>query len=240
MSVELGIFARIFTRPSAVQVASAVAGAGFAITQLNLSSIGLPTLPELGTAPDLGGIGEAFANAGVRVWGLSATFNMAHPDAARRLADTAKAQALIAQAPQVGAEVVTLCTGSRDSTDMWRAHPANQSEEAWRDMRATLDLLMASAEQAGVHLGIEPEPGNVVCDAGRACRLLDELGPDGEMVTVVLDPANLVEPRTLPDQERILGDAFGSLGPGPRPFTPKTWSRGAATRQRVKAGSIMS
>lgn len=213
MSVELGIFARIFNRPTAAEVAAAVVGAGFATTQLNLSSIGLPTLPELDAAPDWAGIGETFRRAGARVWGLSATFNMVHPDEARRGAETVRARALITRAPEVGAEVVTLCTGSKDGTDMWRAHPANQSEEAWQDMRATLDELLASAAGTGVRLGIEPEPGNVVSDARRGRRLLDELGPDAEMVAIVLDPANLVEPRTLMDQGRILGEAFASLGP---------------------------
>ena len=54
VTVELGIFARIFSRPRAEEVAAAVAGAGFLLTQLNLSSIGLPTLPPLDLDLDLG------------------------------------------------------------------------------------------------------------------------------------------------------------------------------------------
>ena len=95
---------------------------------------------------------------------------------------------------------------------MWRPHPGNLAEEAWREMRAELDQLLAAAERAGVRLGIEPEAGNVVADAGRAHRLLEELGPDSRLVGIVLDPANLVTPSTLADQDRILRAAFADLG----------------------------
>jgi sugar phosphate isomerase/epimerase len=79
-------------------------------------------------------------------------------------------------------------------------------------MRATLDQLLPAAERAGVRLGIEPEPGNVVADASRGRRLLEELGPDARLVGIVIDPANLVSPSTLADQDRILRDAFAQLG----------------------------
>jgi sugar phosphate isomerase/epimerase len=208
----LGIFARTFPRPRAEDVAAAVARAGFELAQLNLSCMGLPTLPLADEALDLSAVGACFNARGVRVWGLSATYNMAHPDSRERAEGTAKAVALIGRAPQLGVEVVTLCTGTRDADDMWRPHPDNASQEAWSDMRATLDLLLAAAEQARVRLGIEPEPGNVVHDAPRASRLLGELGADSRLIGIVLDPANLVSPATVADQSDILRQAFGALG----------------------------
>jgi sugar phosphate isomerase/epimerase len=212
MTVALGIFARTFPRATAVEVAEAVANAGFAITQLNLSSIGLPTLPAPGTDLDLDAVHHAFAARAVRIWGVSATYNMIHPDLGRRQAETAKAQAWVARTPELGAEVVTLCTGTRDPDDMWRAHPGNSASEAWRDLRAVLDQLLPAAERAGVRLGVEPEPGNVVADAARARRLLTELGDQARLVGIVLDPANLVTPVTAGEQDRILRAAFAELG----------------------------
>ncbi len=212
MTVELGIFARIFTRSRAEDVAAAVAGAGFGLTQLNLSSVGLPTLPPVDLEVDLRAIGSAFVAQRVSIWGLSATYNVVHPDLSVRYDGTARAQALIGRAPELGAAVVTLCTGSRDPQDMWRPHPGNLAEEAWGEMRAELDQLLAAAERAGVRLGIEPEAGNVVADARRAHRLLEELGPDSRLVGIVLDPANLVTPSTVADQDRILRAAFDDLG----------------------------
>ena len=74
--------------------------------------------------------------------------------------------------PELGAEVVTLCSGTRDPDNMRRAHPGNLTDDAWTDLRRTLDALLAAAGEAGVRLDIEPEPGNVVRDANRAAQLL--------------------------------------------------------------------
>jgi sugar phosphate isomerase/epimerase len=212
MTVELGIFARIFTRPSAGEVAAAVAGAGFGLVQLNLSAIGAPTVPPVGAGLDFAGVRSAFEAHGGRIWGLSCTYNLTHPDLALRDEYTARAEWLIGRAPELGAGVVTLCSGTRDAEDMWRAHPTNSSPEAWAELRAGLDRLLPAAEGAGVRLGIEPEPGNIVSDASRASALLAELGHDAKFIGIVLDPANLVTPATAFDQDSILRHAFGVLG----------------------------
>lgn len=211
---DLGIFARTFARPSPEEVATAVAAAGFRLTHLNLSSFGRPTLP----APpdherlDFGAIRNAFDGSGVRIWGLSASYNMIHPDPAVRGRLTAAAIALIGRAGELGVTAVTLCTGTRDPQDMWRRHPGNDERSAWRNLRTTLDQLLPAAAAAGVRLGIEPEPGNVVSDAARARRLLDELGGDAALAGIVLDPANLVTVQTASQQEEILGAAADLLG----------------------------
>jgi sugar phosphate isomerase/epimerase len=94
---------------------------------------------------------------------------------------------------------------------MWRAHPHNVDEAAWSDLRHTLDRLLEAARDAGVRLGIEPEPGNVVRDAPVAAKLLDQLGDDAP-IGIVLDPANLLSPQTIPRQSQILGQALDLLG----------------------------
>jgi sugar phosphate isomerase/epimerase len=210
---DLGIFARTFPRADAGEAAAAVAAAGFGLIQLNLSAIGLPTLPAAGdhSRLDFGAIRQAFDDRAVRIWGLSASYNMVHPDPAVRSAQTEAAAALIGRAPELGATAVTLCTGTRDPDDMWRRHPGNDEPQAWRDLRATLDRLLPAAAAAGVRLGIEPEPGNVVSSAARARRLLDELGRDAGLTGIVFDPANLVTVATAGRQAGILGEAAGLL-----------------------------
>lgn len=210
--LELGIFAKVFGPAAPRMVADAVSDAGFATAAVNLSAFGRPTLDSSLTANEARSIASDFRAAGVGVWGLSGTFNAIDPDEARRAATTADCVALIRHAPDLGAEVVTLCTGTRDATDMWRPHPDNVTRAAWRDLRATLDTLLMAASDAGVLLGIEPEPGNVVADEHAARRLLAELGADAEHVGIVLDPANLLTVQTLPAQRRVLGDAFAELG----------------------------
>jgi sugar phosphate isomerase/epimerase len=209
---ELGVFARVFPAGPPDEVAAAVSSAGYTCTQLNLSAVGRPTLDRQLTDDAADAIAAAFRSHGVRIWGLSGSFNAVHPDLTKRRADTEACQNVIRRAPALGAEVVTLCTGTRDAADMWRHHIENGTSQAWTDLLDTLSRLLPVAAEARVKLGVEPEPGNVVRDADAAARLLAELGPDAAHVVVVLDPANLLTPETLPRQESILTHAFEVLG----------------------------
>jgi len=209
-----GIFARVFPRGDAASVAGAVHDAGYRLTQLNLSVLGAETLPDIGGWRDVDpvAVSMAFEHAGVEIWGLSGTYNMAHPDAEVRRAGTRRARALIARAREFGAGVVTLCTGSRSRRSMWEAHPDNASGGAWSDMMTELSLLVNQARTADVVLGIEPEPGNVVADAAAGSRLARELGDGAERLGFILDPANLLAGAAPEAHEPVLRDAFASLG----------------------------
>ena len=44
--MQLGIFAKTFTRPTVEQTLQAVADAGIGAVQFNLSVLGLPTVPD--------------------------------------------------------------------------------------------------------------------------------------------------------------------------------------------------
>lgn len=211
LAQRLGIFAKTFKRESAVEVAAEVKRAGFAVAHWNFAAIGRPTLA--GGLPDeaFSEVRVAFEDAGLAIPSVSATFNAIGPDVERRADETRQAADLVRRARLLGADVVTLCTGTRDPQDMWRAHPGNAADAAWRDLLATLDSLMDAASDGNVVLGIEPEPGNVVRDAETAARLLDELGDDAP-IGIVLDPANLLTPDTLDQQEEILTEAAGLLG----------------------------
>ncbi len=211
MTHPLGVFARSYPVGPPATVAAAVATDGFDTVQLNLSALGRPTLSEDLTPEQAGTIGAAFTAAGVSIWGLSATFNAIHPDPARRERETAAAVALIRTVRHFGAAVATICTGTRDAADMWRAHPDNTTPAAWTDLRRTLDALLEAAGAGNIRIGIEPEAGNVVIDAKAARRLLDEVGDP--RLRIVLDPANLVTPDALDRQRGILDEAFDLLGP---------------------------
>ena len=209
---RLGIFARTFRRDTPEQVAAAVAEAGYALAHWNFAAIGHPTLAADADEASFAAVRRAFDAAGVGIPSVSATFNVIHPDLGLRARQTAQAVRLIGLAPRLGAEVVTLCSGTRDPDDLWRPHPANQAPAAWADLRRTLAPLLQAAGAAGVRLGIEPEPANVVRDAPTAARLLDELGEDAP-IGIVLDPANLLTPDTIPRQSEILTEAADLLGP---------------------------
>lgn len=210
---ELGVFARSFRRNTPEAVADAIRSVGFEVVQLNLNCFGLPTIPDERTLDglDLVAIGRAFIDRGIAIWGVSLTYNMIHPDVAARTRSTADAARFLTRIAELGASFATVCTGTRDATDMWRRHPANADDSAWKDLRASLDGLLPAAAQAGLRLGVEPERANVIADAAKAARLFAELGRDAPLLGVVLDPANLVEVDTAPQQRRILSEAFAQL-----------------------------
>lgn len=210
----LGAFARIFPVGTVDALARAFATLGLTQVQLNLAALGHPTIPT-GAAlagVDLAGIATAMRDHGRNTWGVSATYNAAHPDEAVRAAETIAAARFIAALGPLGATAATLCTGTRDREHMWRAHPDNGSPVAWQALRRSLDALLPAAASSGVLLAIEPEPGNIIADVAAALRLVRELGTDAARLGFILDPANLVATAPREEHARILREAFGALG----------------------------
>jgi len=81
---------------------------------------------------------------------------------------------------------------------------------AWRDLRAPSSHCWPRRRRTSV-LGIEPEAGNVCATHPRrppALRSRRERAGG-----IILDPANLLSPATIGQQERILTDAVDLLGP---------------------------
>jgi sugar phosphate isomerase/epimerase len=211
---RLGAFARIFQRSNPDELAEAFEAFGLTQVQLNLSALGLPTIPSEGEQRrlDLEAIRRSFAIRGCEIWGISATYNTAHPEANIRRTATRQAARFIAMLAESGATAATLCSGSRDSQNMWGRHPETKTKAAWRDFRESLDLLIPAAQEASVLLAIEPEPANTVSDACRALQLLDELGADGQQIGFILDPANLISDVAPGDRDATLERAFDVLG----------------------------
>jgi sugar phosphate isomerase/epimerase len=211
---QFGAFARIFREDSADALAERFAELDLRTMQFNFSALGYPALPdrELVETIDLAGIAVSFATRGIRLWGVSGTYNMAHPDAETREDQTRRVAGYIAALGPMGAEAVTLCTGSRDSENMWRKHRDNGSEAAWSDFRRSLDALLPAADEADLRLAIEPEPGNVVTGTAQARRLVNELGDDADRIGFILDAANLVGDAPANRHEAILNEAFAALG----------------------------
>jgi sugar phosphate isomerase/epimerase len=207
---RLGIFARTFRRNSPAEVADAVIGAGYALAHWNFAAIGRSTLAADVEEAQFTAVHTAFDSAGLGIPSVSGTFNMIHPDADLRRRQIEQAVRLIRLAPKLGASVVTVCTGTRDPDNMWRAHSGNTDSSAWSDLRRSLDRLLEAAREAGIRLGVEPELANIVRDARTARRLLDEVGLDAP-IGVILDPANLLTPDTVDQQDNILGEAIDLL-----------------------------
>lgn len=203
------VFSRTYPLTTAAESLKAARADGFAAVQFNLSNLGLAPLPEA-LPPDLEEVPALAARAGVALAALSGTWNMAHPDPAHRALMRPRFRLVLQAARRMGVGVVTLCTGSRDAADMWRAHPDNATPEAWADLRAELAWALDEAAGLGLALGIEPEPANVICDAPAARRILNEM--QAPHLGIVLDAANLIPAREAARQAQILGPALELLG----------------------------
>ena len=208
--MQLGIFAKTFAAQGAIPVLQAVRGAGYEVAQFNLTCLGLPAMPEDIADSVTDSIADASARSGVAIAAVSATYNMAHPDAALRQAGLRRLAVMIAAAGAMGTGLVTLCTGTRDAADQWRHHPDNGSPEAWRDLAAQMEHALTLAERHGVDLGIEPELANVVSSVPLVRRLIDEM--KSTRLRVVLDPANLVEVASDHERREIVARAIDQLG----------------------------
>ncbi|HET9778614.1 MAG TPA: sugar phosphate isomerase/epimerase family protein [Propionibacteriaceae bacterium] len=208
---RLGIFARTFRRNTPAEVADAVVAAGYALAHWNFAAISRSTLAADVEDAQFAAVRTAFDTAGLGIPSVSGTFNMIHPDADLRARHIEQAVRLIGLVPTIGAAVVTVCTGTRNPDNMWRADSGNTDPSAWSDLLHSLDPLLEAAGEAGIRLGVEPELANVVRDARTARRLLDEVGLDAP-IGIVLDPANLLTPDTIDQQDSILGEAIDLLG----------------------------
>ena len=208
--MQLGIFAKTFARTNFEDTFAAAQSLGLDCVQFNFSCAGLPTLPESIDAGLLLRIRSELERHSLSMAAISETCNLIHPDPARRGNDLARLELLLHACRELGTSVVTLCTGTRDPIDMWRAHPENHSTGAWRDLVKALEQLLPVAQQLNIALGIEPEPSNVIDSAPRARDLLNQL--KSPHLKIIFDAANLVRAKTLDVQDKILSEAVDLLG----------------------------
>jgi sugar phosphate isomerase/epimerase len=207
--MRLGIFAKTFEGSDPRSVLSAAARAGYSAVQYNMACSGLPSMPDAIPSGITLAIRSAAQAANIEIAALSGTYNMIHPDPAIRKLGHAGFEVLAAAAPLLPTRLITLCTGTRDPQDQWKAHPANDAPEAWADLLASMEALVEVANRHDINLGIEPELANVVNSAEKARRLIDEFG--SSRLKIVLDAANLFETASIEDQRRVVSDAIDLL-----------------------------
>jgi sugar phosphate isomerase/epimerase len=208
--MQLGIFAKTFVRPTLGATLDAVIEHGLNCIQFNFACVGLPSLPDR-IEPELARMIQVETQRrGLSLSGVSATFNMIHPDEEKRSDGLRRLAALAAICPVLRASVLTLCTGTRDPENMWRRHPANDTAEAWNDLLRTMSSALDIAEQFRVTLGVEPETANIVSSALKARRLLDEI--KSPRLKIIMDAANLFRVGELSRQREILNEAFDLVG----------------------------
>jgi sugar phosphate isomerase/epimerase len=167
--IRTGIFAKTFPGSDPLTVLQAARAAGYASVQYNMACSGLPPMPDA-IAPDMArAVAEAARETGLTIAALSGTWNMIHPDPAIRAEGQRRLAVLAEAAPLIGTTLITLCTGTRDADDQWRAHPDNDGAQAWADLLTEME----TGRDAG--RGPRPPPR----DRARAgqCRQQRRKGP---------------------------------------------------------------
>ncbi len=211
----LGIMATTFARPSLDAILVAAVSYGLRGLQFDLACAGEPSLPAQIDAALCDRIRHAFAMRNLTMAALSGTFNMIHPDPRQRAAGLDGLRTLLPACGALGVSLVTLCTGTRDATNMGRRHPDNDTPEAWADLLACMSDAVREAEEHGVTLAFEPEVASVVDSVQKARRLLDEMA--SPRLKVVMDPANIFHRGELPHRDRMLDWRTGRGRPGRSP-----------------------
>jgi sugar phosphate isomerase/epimerase/pimeloyl-ACP methyl ester carboxylesterase len=208
--MHLGILAKTFARPTWAETLDAVVACGLDCVQFNFASLGLPTLPDKIDPEVVSVAAGELKRRNIAVAAVSGTFNMIDPDPAQRREGLRRLDGVAASCAALGASMVTLCTGTRDPDDMWRAHPQNDSAAAWEDLRTSMREAVKIADKYNIFLGVEPETSNVVNSAQKARRLLDEMG--SPRLKIIMDAANLFGPGQGARMTEILDEAFALLG----------------------------
>lgn len=209
--MKLGIFTRVFERPTLAETLDGVITGGFASVQFDLSSAGLTDTPD--EAPDqdcCDRIRCCFAERGIEMAAVSGTVNMIHPDPTERERELRRLENVIASARALGTTIVTLCTGTCNPDYLWRWHPENDSPGAWTDLLAAMERTVRVAEAHRMTVAFEPEVNNVVDSADKARRLIDAIASPA--LKVVIDGANLFHAGELPRMREVLDHGFDVLG----------------------------
>ena len=210
--MELGMYSPEIKRRSLPELFQAAAGYGFRQMQFNYTSAGLEELPD--RIPDslVSSIRREADFHNIKITALNGTFNMVHPDEELVKECLKRFEALAASCKELGCNLITLCTGTRNPKDAWVWHPDNETEETWAAFRRTLDPLIDYARKYNIYLGIEPEVVNVIDSADKACRLFEEV--KSERIRIIMDVANMVpDGAATPENiRRIMEDAFSRLG----------------------------
>jgi sugar phosphate isomerase/epimerase len=209
--MDLGIFAKTFPRPTLEETLDAVATHKLSHIQFNMSCMGLPTLPDRLDEGSCVWIAQALHERGLTMAAISGTFNMCDPSDSRLENNLRRLEVLAGACRWLDTRIITLCTGTLDSHDMWKWHADNVRKSSWERLIQTMREAVKIADRHEVTLAFEPEIHDVISSTMRARRLLDEVG--SPWLKIVIDPANLFHASDLARLDETLNEAFDWLGP---------------------------
>lgn len=220
-----GICTTDLTVRSAEDMFSTISNMGYKAVQFGFSTVmdtmytadGNIEIPDCGemkkAAPyAIDNIRAAADKYGIDIPAVNGTFNMAHPESGVRLEGLGRFEGFAAASRELGARIITLCSGTRCRTHLWTNDPSNDTDEAWRDMIDSMKRAAEIAEKYEMTLAVETEVSNIVSSPEKARRMMDEVG--SPRLKMILDAANLFPAGTAHKENvrKYLDTAFEYFG----------------------------
>ncbi len=134
--------------------------------------------------------------------------NLANPNREQLEKITHRYMAHLRFASYLGAGMVGTETGAPNET--YTTVPECYTEEALNTFITNLRPVVRYAEQWGVMIAIEPVIRHIVCNPGRARRVLDEIGSPN--LQIIFDPVNLLDESNYRQREEIFQETMDLLG----------------------------
>lgn len=208
--MEIGIFGKVFNRPTLAETLDAVAAHNLHWIQFNMVSAGVDSMPDVIPPELVASIRSEMDARSMRMAALSGTFNMIHPDPQVRQDGLRRLRVLAEICQPLRVDLLTLCTGTRDAENMWRRHPDNGTPAAWHDLTHTMEQALRIADDFNLNLGVETEVSNVVDSAPKARRLIDQM--QSPRLKIIIDCANIFHKGELARMHAMMDEAFDLLG----------------------------
>lgn len=198
--MEIGIFAKTWTEHREMEdIFKEAQERNIKSFQFNMCVAGETTLPKEYKPLLVDKISYLSKKYNIKLVAMSGTFNLL--DKERFEQNLRYSEYLMQICKALSIPVITLCTGTRSTQNMWSWHPENGTQESWNLMKNNIDKLVLAAEKYNIILGIEPEVSNVVSSAQKAKKLLDEMG--APLLKIIMDAANLFTPGEDINNEKI-------------------------------------
>ncbi|CAM3636771.1 MULTISPECIES: sugar phosphate isomerase/epimerase family protein [Saccharibacillus] len=207
--MKLGILAHTYGKLPAAELARKVADEGFTSVQLALlKAIGDIDCSPGKLSPGLANhIAETFDREGVRIAVLGCYIDPVHPDESVRRAEIARFKEHLRLARDFGCGLVATETGSIRTYAEY--HPSDYEARGWGILRESVSELAEEAEKWGVKLAMEPVAGHTLHSLDHFRRLLEEV--PSSTIGLLFDACNLLNEERLPQQDRLIRDAFETL-----------------------------
>ena len=195
--MRTGICSTDFETRPADRLFADIAEKGYECTQFSFSSVtecgfqpsGQIEIPAAVSDAAVDAIITASEKYNIPIAAVNGTFNMAHPDKEIRDRGIALFDNFASASRKLGSRFITLCSGTREKSNLWSYSPLNKNPDAWEDMADTVKRAVDIAEKYDMTLAIESEASNIIDTPEAARRIMDEVGSD--KLKMILDCANL-------------------------------------------------